>query len=112
MVPISENGPLRPSGGRRVPVSFTEQNTGPTTPVLLQLLTKVLDENAELPSGNAYSTIDDVFRFTEVLRGRGTAHGRRSCLPCSSTTRAVRRPPSACAMRRWCIPPCGLHQRK
>ncbi|GAA1176558.1 serine hydrolase domain-containing protein [Streptomyces hebeiensis] len=66
---------------RRVPVSFTEQNTGPTTPALLQVFNKVFDENAEVPSGNAYSTVDDVFRFTEVLRGRGTAHGQRVVSP-------------------------------
>ncbi|WSF64990.1 serine hydrolase [Streptomyces sp. NBC_01352] len=40
-----------------------------------------LDENAEMPCGNAYSSIDDVFRFTEVLRGRGTAHGQRVLSP-------------------------------
>lgn len=66
---------------RRVPVSFTDRNVGPTTPMLLRLFNEHLTEDAEMPSGNAYSTIHDVFRFTEVFRGRGAAHGRRVLSP-------------------------------
>jgi len=66
---------------RRVPVSFTEANVGPTTPMLLRLFNEFLDGEAEMPSGNAFSTINDVFRFTEVFRGRGTAHGQRVLSP-------------------------------
>ncbi|WP_285474893.1 serine hydrolase domain-containing protein [Actinoplanes sp. NBRC 101535] len=66
---------------RRVPVSFTEQNTGPTTPAMLGMFNQAFDADAEVPSGNAYSTIDDVFRFTEALRSRGTANGYRLMSP-------------------------------
>ncbi|GAA4965910.1 CubicO group peptidase (beta-lactamase class C family) [Nonomuraea thailandensis] len=66
---------------RRVPVSFTPQNTRPTTPAILHMFNQVFDADAEVPSGNAYSTVDDVFRFTEALRGRGTANGHRLISP-------------------------------
>ena len=66
---------------RRVPVSFTEANAGPTTPMLLRVFNEFLSGEAEMPSGNAYSTINDVFRFTEVFRQRGTAHGQRVLSP-------------------------------
>lgn len=65
----------------RVPVSFTEKNTGPSSPGVLAMMNKFFDENAELPSGNAYATIEDVFRFTEVFRNRGTAFGQRLISP-------------------------------
>lgn len=65
----------------RVPVSFPSQNVTPTTPLMLKMFNETMDENALLPSGNAYSTLDDVFRFTEVLRGRGTANGYRLLSP-------------------------------
>ena len=66
---------------RRVPVSFTEQNTRPTTPMLLKIFNELLDENAVMPSGNAYSTADDVLKFTEAFRGRGSANGYRLLSP-------------------------------
>ena len=49
--------------------------------MLLRLFNEFLDGEAEMPSGNAFSTINDVFRFTEVFRGRGTAHGQRVLSP-------------------------------
>lgn len=64
----------------RVPVSQTPLNGGAANP-FLAVLDRGLDENSEIPSGNAYATIDDVFRFTELIRGRGTAFGRRILSP-------------------------------
>ncbi|CAL9331362.1 hypothetical protein SUDANB58_00076 [Streptomyces sp. enrichment culture] len=62
----------------RVPVSFTPQNTKPSTPMMLRMLETAMDENAVVPSGNACATIDDVSRFTELFRGRGTCNGYRA----------------------------------
>jgi len=65
----------------RVPVSFTQKNTHPGTPAMLAMFNQHFDENAELPSGNAYATIDDVFRFCELYRNRGNAFGQRIISP-------------------------------
>jgi CubicO group peptidase (beta-lactamase class C family) len=66
---------------RRVPVSVTEQNQKPTTPMMVNMFNQFIDSDAEMPSGAAFSTIEDVFRFTEVLRRRGTANGYRLFSP-------------------------------
>ncbi|RQR70959.1 MULTISPECIES: serine hydrolase [unclassified Burkholderia] len=66
---------------RRVPVSFTEKNFGPTSAALAHLFNSIMGETAEIPSGNAYSTIDDLLKFTNVIRGRGTARDQRVLSP-------------------------------
>lgn len=57
---------------RRVPASATEQNSTPATPLLINACNNFFTGEAEFPAGNAFSTIDDVFKFTEMYRGRGT----------------------------------------
>ncbi len=66
---------------KRVPVSFTQKHTHPGTPAMLALFNKYFDEAAELPSGNAYATIEDVFRFSELYRNHGKAYGKRIISP-------------------------------
>jgi CubicO group peptidase (beta-lactamase class C family) len=65
---------------RRVPVSVM----GPPTPMsagLERMLNVVVDERCEHPAGCAFGTIDDVFCYTEALRGRGTGAGYRLMSP-------------------------------
>jgi CubicO group peptidase (beta-lactamase class C family) len=65
---------------RRVPVSFTAANTTPATPALAAVL-NAMDETYELPAGSAFSTVDDVFRFADTLRRRGSSNGYRLMSP-------------------------------
>lgn len=65
---------------RRVPVSFTEANTTPASAPTAHMLNSV-DENTEHPAGCSFGTVDDVFRFTEVLRRRGTNGSYRLLSP-------------------------------
>lgn len=66
---------------RRVPASATEKNMGPATPILLKACNEFFTNGAEFPAGNAYSTIDDVFKFSELLRGKGSTQGQRLISP-------------------------------
>lgn len=66
---------------RRVPASATEENSTPMTPILLNACNNFFTGTAEFPAGNAFSTIDDVFRFTEMYRGRGTTGDLRYLSP-------------------------------
>lgn len=66
---------------RRVPASATEQNTTPMTPLLINACNQYFTGTAEFPAGNAFSTIDDVFKFTEMYRGRGTTGNIRYLSP-------------------------------
>lgn len=79
MVATSFGSPV--SDPMRVPVSFTEKYSGPSTPTLLTLMNKLFDEYVEIPSGNAYDPIEDIFRFIEVIRNRGCAFGQRLISP-------------------------------
>lgn len=63
---------IAPDNTRRVPACYTEKNSTPKTPFMVNLYTKCLAGNAEVPAGNAFSTVQDVFRFTEMVRGRGS----------------------------------------
>ena len=65
---------------RRVPVSFTERNATPAAAMIAQVFNG-LDELSELPSGNAFGTIDDMFLFTEALRLRGNNGSYRLISP-------------------------------
>jgi CubicO group peptidase (beta-lactamase class C family) len=56
---------------RRVPVSQTDQMKGPGFAQMVALLEAISLGDAEVPSGGAYGTVDDVFRFAETLRRRG-----------------------------------------
>jgi CubicO group peptidase (beta-lactamase class C family) len=55
---------------RRVFISYTDKRTTPAS-AAGKMLDKMFDEPAEIPAGNAYTTVDDLFRFAEILRQRG-----------------------------------------
>jgi CubicO group peptidase (beta-lactamase class C family) len=55
---------------RRVPVSFTSANAGPTSPLFRRMFNEWLGADAEYPSAGAFAEIDDIFLFTEALIGR------------------------------------------
>lgn len=57
---------------RRVPVSFTERNTTPMSGMTAGLFNSAINESCEIPAGSAFSTVEDVFRFAECLRQRGS----------------------------------------
>jgi CubicO group peptidase (beta-lactamase class C family) len=72
----SENDP------RRVPVSFGDRYTGPSNAGVVAVLTAPMNgELCEVPAGNAFGTTMDVYRFTQLIRGRGTANGHRLISP-------------------------------
>jgi CubicO group peptidase (beta-lactamase class C family) len=58
---------------RRVPVSFTEANMTPASPTFMHVFNDCIGSDAEYPCAGAFSDIDDVYRFTEALSGRGPA---------------------------------------
>lgn len=66
---------------RRVPASATEKNSTPATPLLINACNNFFTGASEFPAGNAFSTIDDVFKFTEMYRGRGTTDKTRYLSP-------------------------------
>jgi len=55
---------------KRVPVSFTQANEGPTSPLFRRMFNEWLGADAEYPSAGAFAEIDDIFLFTEALIGR------------------------------------------
>jgi CubicO group peptidase (beta-lactamase class C family) len=57
---------------RRVPVSFTDSSSTPASAAVAHMLNSV-NEHTEHPAGCSFGTIDDVFRFTEALRGGGAS---------------------------------------
>jgi len=61
---------LAPDHPRRVPVSFTQANEGPTSPLFRRMFNEWLGADAEYPSAGAFAEIDDIFLFTEALIGR------------------------------------------
>lgn len=61
---------------KRVPVSFTEKWENPTSFLHKHIFNDIVDETAEYPAGCAFSTLDDVFAYTEALIGRNKAGGR------------------------------------
>jgi CubicO group peptidase (beta-lactamase class C family) len=63
---------LRLDHPRRVPVRMAEETPGAAEVAVMESLNVLVDEDFELPAGMAFSTIADVFRFTEALRNRGT----------------------------------------
>lgn len=69
MVDTRIGGPL--DDPRRVPISYTEKRSVSASSKTAQLLDAAFNEPAEIPAGNAYTTIDDVFRFVELMRRRG-----------------------------------------
>jgi CubicO group peptidase (beta-lactamase class C family) len=72
---------LRADDPRRVPVSFTDCNATSASWPTCELLNSALDEHAEHPAGGAFGTVDDVFRFAETLRRRGSNGSHRLISP-------------------------------
>lgn len=71
---------LGKSDPRRVPVRHTPSQRSASTDASEALL-GVLDETSEWPGGGAFGTTEDVFRFAEMMRGRGSANGYRVLSP-------------------------------
>ena len=65
---------------RRVPTFYTERNTTPATTAAANMLNTFMPKG-EVPAGNAYGTADDVFRFAEVMRRRGSNGSYRLMSP-------------------------------
>ena len=65
---------------RRVPTFYTERKTTPATTAAANMLNTFMPKG-EVPAGNAYGTVDDVFRFAEVMRRRGTNGSYRLMSP-------------------------------
>ena len=65
---------------RRVPTFYTERNTTPATTAAANMLNTFMPKG-EVPAGNAYGTVDDAFRFAEVMRRRGSNGGYRLMSP-------------------------------
>jgi CubicO group peptidase (beta-lactamase class C family) len=65
---------------RRVPTFYTERKTTPATTAAANMLNTFMPKG-EVPAGNAYGTLDDVFRFAEVMRRRGTNGSYRLLSP-------------------------------
>ncbi|WP_313514253.1 serine hydrolase domain-containing protein [Pseudomonas sp.] len=72
---------LSPQDPRRVPVSFTERNTTPASAMTAQVLNDHLTETSEHPAGGAFGTADDVFRFAEAFRRKGSLEDYRLLSP-------------------------------
>lgn len=72
---------LSPEDPRRVFVSYTEANTTAGTAQSLAAMNAGFIENAEIPAGSAFSTVDDVFRFAETLRKGGNSGNHRLLSP-------------------------------
>jgi CubicO group peptidase (beta-lactamase class C family) len=66
---------------RRVMVSFTEKMTRPNSIISASLFNEFMAGDAEVPAGNAFTTIDDLFRFAEAVRRRGSAPSTRLVSP-------------------------------
>lgn len=66
---------------RRVPVVLREAGEGVAERASLESLNVILDQDAERPSGGAFSTAADVFRFAEMLRREGRLGERRILSP-------------------------------
>jgi len=56
---------------RRVPVSVPTTNGAVVPGALMEILNQVFTEKSEHPAGGAFGTVDDVYRFAEVMRLRG-----------------------------------------
>ena len=61
---------LRNDDPKRVPVSFTPANEGPTSSLIRHMFDDCMGTDAEFPAGGAFSEIDDLLLFTEALIGR------------------------------------------
>lgn len=103
---------------RAVPLKVIEANDSWLKPEDIECLNDVIDRpDAEMPWVGAVSTIDDVFRFTEMLRNRGrTAAGEQligqSVLDFATTNQTGEQINDLYGMvataRRWDLPPGNM----
>jgi CubicO group peptidase (beta-lactamase class C family) len=66
---------------RRVPVVVRDRSEGVFPPEMLETYSTNLKEDSEIPSGGAFSTASDLFRFAEALRRGGELDGTRILSP-------------------------------
>jgi CubicO group peptidase (beta-lactamase class C family) len=62
---------------RRVPIVLREKAEGAGDAAAFEMMNKSLVGNAEVPAANAFSTAENMLKYTEMLRNRGTFEGRR-----------------------------------
>jgi CubicO group peptidase (beta-lactamase class C family) len=73
---------LRPDlAKRRVPVVFRDMTPGLFEPALLEATNILFDEETEVPAGGVFSTVADIYRFSEMLRRGGELDGVRLLSP-------------------------------
>jgi CubicO group peptidase (beta-lactamase class C family) len=73
---------LRPDlAGRRVPVIVRDLTPGLFEPVLLEATNILFTEETEIPAGGVFSTVADIYRFSEMLRHGGELDGVRILSP-------------------------------
>ncbi|MBI4832178.1 MAG: beta-lactamase family protein [Candidatus Lindowbacteria bacterium] len=69
---------LRPDlAERRVPVVVRDTTPGLFDPALLEATNMLFTEETEVPAGGVFSTVMDIYRFTEMLRRGGEINGKR-----------------------------------
>ena len=66
---------------RRVPVVVRDRSEGIFPPEMLEAYGTMIKEDSEIPSGGAFSTASDLFRFAEALRRGGELDGVRILSP-------------------------------
>jgi CubicO group peptidase (beta-lactamase class C family) len=66
---------------RRVPVVVRDRSEGIFPPEMLETYSTIVKEDSEIPSGGAFSTASDLFRFAEALRRGGELDGTRILSP-------------------------------
>ncbi|MEW6442794.1 MAG: serine hydrolase domain-containing protein [bacterium] len=73
---------LRPDlAPRRVPVVVRDRTPSIFEPALLEATNFLFTEETEIPAGGAFSTVRDIYRFTEMLRHGGELDGVRVLSP-------------------------------
>ncbi|MFK0113339.1 serine hydrolase domain-containing protein [Streptomyces sp. NPDC091217] len=72
---------LSPKEPRRVPIVMTDTSPGAASTATMESLNELMDEQVEHPPGGAFSTVTDVYRFAEALRGGGTPGSARLLSP-------------------------------
>lgn len=73
---------LRPDlAKRRVPVVFRDKTPGLFEPALLEATNVLFQEETEVPAGGVFSTVSDIYRFSEMLRRGGELDGVRLLSP-------------------------------
>ncbi len=73
---------LRPDlASRRVPVIVRDLTPGMFEPALLEATNILFAEDTEIPAGGVFSTVGDIYRFSEMLRRGGELDGVRILSP-------------------------------